>query len=223
MKIIGIGRFAVLKRLRDDVIKALMIDVDGVLVNGRPSDGRHWSTDLDADLGLSFDVLQDAFFKRHWDRIVTGRTDLRTCLAGVLSEVAPALTVDLVLNYWFRQDALLNHGLLRDLATTRLGGLRACLATNQEHERARYLMDTLGLAAHVDGCHYSAAIGHRKPRPEFFRAVARRVGLHPEELLLIDDADENVRAAIEAGWHAALWTGQERLGDIVARASHGAP
>ena len=208
---------------RDHVLKALMIDVDGVLVNGRPSDGRHWSTDLDADLGLSFDVLQDAFFKRHWNRIVTGRADLRTCLAGVLSEVAPTLTVDHVLNYWFGQDARLNEELLRDLATIRLGGIRAYLATNQEHERTRYLMNTLGLAAHVDGCHHSAAIGHRKPRPAFFLAVARRVGLHPEELLVIDDADENVRAAVQAGWHAARWTGQERLGDIVTRASHGVP
>jgi putative hydrolase of the HAD superfamily len=203
------------------LIKALMIDVDGVLVNGRPSDGHHWSIGLDGDLGLSFDVLQDAFFKRHWERIVTGRADLRTCLAGVLSEVAPALTVDHLLTYWFRQGARLNEELLRDLAMIRLRGLRAYLATNQEHERARYLMNTLGLATHVDDCHYSAAIGYRKPRLAFFRAVARKVGLHPEELLLIDDADENVRAAVEAGWHAARWTGQERLGDIVAGASHG--
>src|SRR5229473_8639094 len=126
---------------RDRVIKALMIDVDGVLVNGRPSDGCHWSTDLDADLGLRFDVLRDAFFKRYWDQIVTGRADLRACLATVLTEIDSALTVDQVLTYWFRQDARLNEELLRDLATIRLGGLRAYLATNQEHERTRYLMN----------------------------------------------------------------------------------
>jgi putative hydrolase of the HAD superfamily len=198
-----------------------MIDVDGVVVNGRPSDGRQWSASLDSDLGLSFDILQDAFFQRHWERIVTGRADLRDCLAGVLAEIAPALTVDQLLAYWFRQDARLNEELLRDLATIRFGGVRAYLATNQEHERARYLMDALGLAAHVDGCQYSAAIGHRKPRPAFFHAVALRVGLRPEELLLIDDADENVRAAIKSGWRAVRWTGQERLIDIVAGASRG--
>jgi putative hydrolase of the HAD superfamily len=222
MNIISMGGFRSIGATgRDHVIKALMIDVDGVLVNGRPSDGRQWSASLDADLGLSFDILQDAFFKRHWEQIVTGRAELRDCLAGVLADVAPGLTADQVLAYWFRQDARLNDELLRDLATIRSGGLRAYLATNQEHERARYLMNTLGLAAHVDGCHYSAAIGHRKPRPAFFQAVAFRVGLRPEELLLIDDAHENVRAAVETGWHAARWTGQERLSDIVTRASHG--
>jgi putative hydrolase of the HAD superfamily len=194
-----------------------MIDVDGVLINGRPSDGRHWSADLQDDLGLSFDVLQTLFFRRHWEEIVTGRADLRERLAVVLSETAPALSVDQLLDYWFRQDARLNQGLLREMATIRSGGLRAYLATNQEHERARYIMDALGLAAYVDGCCYSAAIGHRKPSQAFFDAVAISVGLRPDELLLIDDAAENIHAAIESGWHAARWTDGARLGEIVAK------
>lgn len=71
------------------MIKALMIDVDGVLVSGRPSDGRHWATSLETDLGLRFEILQDAFFKRYWDEIVTGRADLRKRLAEVLVRIAP--------------------------------------------------------------------------------------------------------------------------------------
>jgi putative hydrolase of the HAD superfamily len=199
------------------VIKALMLDVDGVLVTGRPSDGRHWETSLAADLGLSFTVLQDAFFEHHWEEIVTGRADLRERLSAVLAQIAPRLTAEQVLTYWFRQDAGLNRALLEDLAALRCSGLRAYLATNQEHERARYLIHALGSGAHVDGCHYSAAIGYRQPMPAFFDAVAAEVGLPARALLLIDDAEENVRAAIEAGWRAARWIGGGRLSDLVAR------
>ena len=199
------------------MIKALMIDVDGVLVSGRPSDGLHWATGLEADLGLSFAIIEDAFFKRYWEDIVTGRADLRERLASVLAQIAPELTAEQVLGYWFRHDARLNRELLDDLAMLRRGGLGVYLATNQEHERARYLMETLGLAAHVEGCHYSAAIGHCKPAPEFFDAVARKVGLPAGELLLIDDSEGNVRAAIAAGWQAAHWTGRQRLRDLIAR------
>jgi len=199
------------------VIKALMIDVDGVLVSGRPSDGRHWATDLEADLGLSFAILQEAFFKRYWEDIVTGRADLRERMANTLPQIAPQLSAEQVLAYWFRQDSLLDHELLDYLAALRHGGLPVYLATNQEHERARYLMETLGLAAHVDGCHYSAAVGHGKPAPEFFDAVARKVGLPAGELLLVDDSEENVRAAIAAGWQAAHWTGRQRLSALMAR------
>jgi putative hydrolase of the HAD superfamily len=53
--------------------------------------------------------------------------------------------------------------------------------------------------------------------------VVSRVGLPADELLLIDDAEQNVRAAIMAGWHAAHWTGRERLAELVARASRPAP
>jgi putative hydrolase of the HAD superfamily len=79
-----------------------------------------------------------------------------------------------------------------------------------------HLMSTLGLAAYTDGCLYSAALGHCKPTGGFFDAAALRVCLSPDELLLIDDSEENVRAAIDAGWHAVQWTGRDCLRDLVA-------
>jgi putative hydrolase of the HAD superfamily len=195
-----------------------MIDVDGVIVNGRPADGRHWATELEADLGVSPVDLDVAFFKPWWERIVTGRASLREPLTNVLGQMAPNVTPDQLLSYWFEHDARLNQQFLRDLATIRANGLPAFLATNQEHDRVRYLMETLGLSAHVDGCHYSAEIGHRKPRSEFFQIVALRIGLPPDNLLLIDDSEDNVRAARAVGWHAARWTADRALTEIVATA-----
>jgi putative hydrolase of the HAD superfamily len=192
-----------------------MVDVDGVLVCGRPDDGRHWASTIEADLGLSYAALHDAFFERHWDEVVTGRSGLHHQLTAALAGIAPAVTTKQLVEYWFRHDSCLNRPLLDDLAVLRGGGFRCFLATNQEHERTRYLMDELGLAAHVDGCIYSAAIGHRKPARAFFDTAAARVGQPAEQLLLIDDLAENVRGAIDAGWRAALWTGHQRLGDLL--------
>jgi putative hydrolase of the HAD superfamily len=201
------------------VIKALMIDVDGVIVNGRPADGRPWGSGLAADLGLTFSSLQSAFFQPYWEQIVTGRIDLRDCLKGVLSEVAPNITSDALLTYWFQNDARLDEGLLTELAELRSEKLQVHLATNQEHERAYHLMNTLGLGKYIDGCHYSAAIGYRKPAPEFYHIVARRVGLPPDELLLIDDTEENVQAAITAGWQAIRWTPEQTLRGVLTSAA----
>jgi hypothetical protein len=39
--------------------------------------------------------------------------------------------------------------------------------------------------------------------PAFYDEVAAKVDVPPRELLLIDDAEDNVRAAVEAGWGAA--------------------
>ena len=200
------------------MIKAVLVDVDGVLVNGRPADGLHWGIGLEADLGLPFGALQSSLFQRHWEEIIVGRAGLRDCLTAVLAEIAPALTSERILDYWFRNDSRLDLRLLDDLGAVRTAGIVVYLATNQEHLRAHYIMEILGLGKHVDGCFYSAALGVRKPWPGFFETVLRRIGMRADQLLLIDDAEDNIRAAAEAGWCAALWTGRERLPEIVTRA-----
>lgn len=61
-------------------------------------------------------------------------------------------------------------------------------------------MEPLCLADHVFP---SAEIGWRKPAPEFFRVIERRVGCPPERLLLVgDDPLLDVAAARRAGWRA---------------------
>jgi len=201
------------------MIRAVLVDVDGVLVTGRPEDGLHWSHDLERDLGIAPELLQRRFFARYWTDIVTGRAELRERLAPVLAEIAPAVSSEALLEYWFARDARLEETLLQDIATLRRDGLIAVLASNQEHLRARYLSERLGLAAHVDHFYYSAAIGARKPDSAFYRHIEQSLGEPPETLLLIDDTVENVSAARQAGWRAVHWTAPRRLGDIVAEAS----
>ncbi len=195
--------------------RTLLVDVDGVLVRGRPSDGQPWSTGLEADLGLRVEDLQGAFFAPHWEDIVLGRAALADRLAPVLAAVAPHLTVQQLTDYWFNQDARIDQALLADLGRLRRGGWPVHLATNQEHQRADHLMRALGLADHVDGIHYSADLGCRKPDAAFFHQVAARLREPPHNLLLLDDATENVRAAQAAGWSAVHWTGLRSLADCL--------
>lgn len=187
-------------------VQVLMLDVDGVVVCGRPADGRSWSTSMLDDLGLDAADLRREFFAIHWDDILVGRAGLDERLAPVLARIAPHLTVGRLTDYWFAQDSRLDMDLLEWIARLRRGGLSVHLATNQEHRRARYLMERLGLAAHVDAIHYSARVGFRKPDPAFFATVAATVGAPPASLLLVDDLTENVEAALAAGWRAIHWT-----------------
>lgn len=98
------------------MIKSLMIDVDGVLVRGRPIDGRHWTSELEVDLGLSISELEREFFAPYWGAIVLGRAGLSECLAPVLTRIAPHLRCDDVISYWFEQDSHLDTALLTDLS-----------------------------------------------------------------------------------------------------------
>ncbi len=187
-------------------IKALMVDVDGVLVDGRPEDGRHWLTSVEEDLGFTSDTLQEQFFAPYWENIVLGRAGLMEHLVTALQKIAPHVSPARFVSYWFEKDSRLDAPFLAELSLVRSAGIRVYLATNQEHLRAAYLMEKLGLAGYVDGIFYSARLGAKKPDMEFFARVQAGVGLRGEEMLLIDDSRPNIEAALKAGWQAFHWT-----------------
>jgi len=207
-------------------MRTIMLDVDGVLVQGRPQDGAHLFTDLERDLGLSLEQLQSAFFKPRWAAIVTGQKALLPELTEVLATIAPHLSASTLIEYWFRNDSRIDQVVLAAVNSLRSTGDRVYLATNQEHMRASYLMETLGLKAHVDGIFYSAAIGHRKPAEAFYAHVTAAVAAPLASITLIDDTPENVNAARQFGWTAIHWTPDMRVADELAAldaASAGAP
>lgn len=187
-------------------VRALMVDVDGVLVDGRPEDGRPWRTSIEEDLGFSAETLHEQFFAPYWESIVLGRTGLMEHLIPALQTIAPHVSPAQFVSYWFERDSRLVLSFLPEFAWARAAGVHVFLATNQEHLRAAYLMEIVGLTRHVDGMFYSARLGARKPDREFFARVQAQVGLCGDEILLIDDSRENIEAALNAGWHALHWT-----------------
>ena len=194
----------------------LMMDVDGVLVRGRPQDGLPFATDLEKDLGLNLELWQRRFFKPNWAEIVTGQAPLTERLAGVLAEIAPTLDVETLVEYWFRNDSRIDQGVLESLAAYRARDIKVFLATNQEHRRADYLMNDLGLADHVDGIFYSADLGYRKPSAEFYQLATQRIGAAPDRIVLVDDTLENIEGAKAFGWAAVHWTGEIGLEQALA-------
>ncbi|MCR9240000.1 MAG: HAD-IA family hydrolase [Rhodobiaceae bacterium] len=191
-------------------IRALVFDVDGVLVTGHKDKGGWWHADMDKDIGLDPELFQRAFFTEQWAEIVCGRQGIEEPLAKTLADIAPHLSIDDMLDYWFRQDSKLEHTLLAELETLRSRcNLGLNLATNQEHRRADYLWREMELEHHFDAIHYSADIGHAKPDDEFFAAVENRTGFDGLHLLFFDDQERNVLAARERGWQAHIWTGME--------------
>jgi putative hydrolase of the HAD superfamily len=191
-----------------------MVDVDGVVVS--PGFPKHrWDKDLQADLGIDPAALQAAFFATRLKPVSLGLARIEDELGAALAEIAPDVGVEVLLDYWFAHDAQLDAVLLADLAELRAGGVQLHLATVQEHRRAAHLWETLGLRDRFDGMHHSAAVGLQKPDLAYFRAVETRTGFSAADIAFIDDSPRNVDAARAAGWRAAVWTGEQRLGDVL--------
>lgn len=191
----------------------IMVDVDGVLVV-RP-DGVGWDEHLERDLGVSPVDLHRQFFAVHWDDVVRGLDSLRERLTPVLNTLAPNVTCDQLIDYWFSHDAHVDRDLLGQLSELRQQGLPIHLATVQEHERARYLWETIGLRHHFDGMHYSAELGYVKPELAFYRRIEDRIACSSSQIFFIDDRAENADGARSAGWNSTLWTPKAKLAKLI--------
>jgi putative hydrolase of the HAD superfamily len=101
----------------------LMLDVDGVVINGRPEDGQTWATDIQRDLGIVPERLHALFFVPHWDDIVTGRQKLSDVLETCLPELAPSLTVQEFVDYWFEKDSGVDETVLAECGELRKRGM----------------------------------------------------------------------------------------------------
>ncbi|MEP5729785.1 MAG: HAD-IA family hydrolase [Sulfitobacter sp.] len=193
----------------------LMLDVDGVLVSGRPSDGQIWTHELFDDLGVNPKLLVEDFFAREWQDVVTGKQDLRPVLEDSLNRLGTNVSVEELISYWFKMDSRINQQVLEDCRVARTYGCQIYLTTNQDHRRAQYLMTEMGLENEVDGIAYSAEAGFQKPSPSFYSYAADKTGRQPSEMLLVDDTLANIHGAIHAGWEAVHWDENLRLLDIL--------
>lgn len=176
---------------REDI---LLLDVDGVLVTPPEFFG--------ARLLQEHPEAARAFFFGPFLEASTGRSDLLTYLPAFLRELGRSQTPQAFLREWLDSENHPNPGLWAAVEELRAAGWRVHLATNQEAHRTRHLLDEVGLGRLVEGHFASYAVGHRKPAPDYFAEVARRLGVPPARLVFWDDSHENVAAAQAAGWRA---------------------
>ncbi len=200
----------------------LVLDVDGVVIRGRPDDGLPWYQTLREDLGLDREVLTDRFFNAGFLDALRGRADIGELLEDLFSSLDAPTTVEAFIDYWFSHDARLNDDLIELTHELRLrSGLRCFLATNQERHRTMHIWETLGLNKLFDAMVSSSDLGVCKPEPEFFRRAQQRLELTTDDrVLFVDDREQFVQAAQRHGWEAVLFRDNNdlcsRLGSWVA-------
>ncbi|MEO0918737.1 MAG: HAD-IA family hydrolase [Pseudomonadota bacterium] len=185
-----------------------LVDVDGVIVTGRPGDQAPWWTGLQKRCGITKADLQTHFFRPFWQDIVRGRDALLPRLRDALFEMKADATAEMVRDFWFANHAHINRDVCDWMDQKRVAGHKVMLATNQDHSRAAYLLEELRLRDHCDGAYISASLGVVKPEPAFFEAIERSEQRPSSDLVLIDDSLANVEAARASGWRAYHYTGQ---------------
>lgn len=176
------------------MIKAILFDVDGVLVNGE-----RFSNNLAKDYGIAPDVTEP-FFNGPFKDCILGKADLKETIEPHLKDWGWKGTVDELLNYWFKSEHNIDEDLVEYIQDLRKRGIKCYLATNQEKYRTQYMLDKMGFAHSFDKVYASSQLGHRKPNQEFYDKIMEDLpGINKEEILFWDNAVDNVEAARQFG------------------------
>ncbi|MFL5822783.1 MAG: HAD family hydrolase [Solirubrobacteraceae bacterium] len=103
-----------------------------------------------------------------------------------------------------------NEPMISYMRELRGRGYRMAICTNNVREWDRLWRAKLPVDEIFDVVVDSAFVGTRKPERRIYEITLERVGAEPEKALLIDDVEENCRAAEELGMRAVWFRDTEQ-------------
>jgi beta-phosphoglucomutase len=183
----------------NDVIKACIFDLDGVIVDTAHYHFLAWkrlANELNIDLTLEDNEKLKGVSRMHSLQIILD-------LGGVKMPIDEQERLADKKNAWFveylagmKADEIFK-GVKPLLNELRLQGLKIGLASSSKN--APTVLRLLNIEDLFDVVVDGTMITHSKPHPEIFLLAASRLGLAPSECLVFEDAEAGVESAIAAG------------------------
>ncbi len=197
-------------------VRAVLWDADGVLQQVPAS----WFDLLGEVVGVEESMALLDVLIPQMDEALRGEVTMAERLPAALEECRLSGHADRVSEVWGTIDIVeSSRVLVREL---RAGGYGCHLATNQDDLRASYMRARMGYDELLDRSFYSCEVGAAKPDEEFFRRVARELGVELPELVFVDDTLENVHGAQACGLPAVHWHHRDGVDVLRERlAEHG--
>jgi beta-phosphoglucomutase len=181
--------------LRSRLLRGIVFDMDGVIIDSHPAHRRAWQKFLHA---VGRDVTDTEL-----DFVLDGRKR-DEILCYFLGKLKPTQ----IAQYGALKDEMLQQlgedlqplpGIIEFLNSLSRAGIRIALATSAGRRRTCGTLEELGLACYFDAIVTGDEVGKGKPDPAIYRLVAERLNETPESLLVVEDAVSGVKSARAAG------------------------
>lgn len=179
-------------------IKAILFDMDGVLI-----DARDWHYEaLNKALGYfglaisRYDhlVTFDGLPTRRKLELLSIESGLPAALHPFINELKQSFTMDLVQQRCrpiFQHEYALSH--------LKADGYLLAVASNSIRSSVEVMMDRANLRRYLDLLLSNEDVSKAKPDPEIYLKAAAALGLHPADCLVIEDNVNGIAAARGAG------------------------
>lgn len=180
-------------------VKAVVFDLDGVVVSTDELHFQAWKAIAEAEdipfsrqdnerlRGVSreqsLEILLERAARSYTDEEKTTLTDLKNRIyVGLLSQLTP-------------RDVL--PGVVSLLRILKAKGVLTAIGSSSRN--AKRILEAIELRQAFDAVADGHEVTRSKPHPDIFLAAARKLGLDPEDCLVIEDAVSGVEAARAAG------------------------
>ena len=177
--------------------RAVIFDCDGVLIDSEGLASRV-EDELTRELGLNLttDEAHDLFL---------GKT-----VEGVLGTIAARSGKNLTAGFTYNWAFATAHAFMRELKPVagvrasieelRARGLDLAVASQSPLARVRFSLDVAGLAGYFgDHVYVTSMVARPKPAPDIYLFAAERLGVRPEECVVIEDSPAAAGSALAAG------------------------
>lgn len=179
-------------------IKAIVFDMDGVLI-----DAKDWHYEaLNKALGLfgygisRYDhlVTYDGLPTSRKLQMLTMEKGLPKGLHKFINEMKQAYTIDMV-------HTMCKPIFVHEYALAKLHaeGYHLAVASNSVRYSVELMMEKANLMQYLDFYLSNQDVTKSKPDPEIYNVAIARLGLRPEEVLVVEDNKNGIQAAQAAG------------------------
>ena len=177
-------------------IKALIFDLDGVIVSTDDYHYRAWKAMADKE-GIYFDRTINERL-----RGVSRMESLEIILERADNQYTDEEKIQMTENKNTLYRELLNEltpndilpGVMKVLETLKIDNIKVAIGSSSKNTPT--ILEKIGLKNYFDEVADGNEIKNSKPDPEVFLLAAKKLGIDSEECLVVEDADAGVEAAL---------------------------
>ena len=181
-------------------IKAVLFDMDGVLI-----EAKDWHYEaLNRALNIfGYNITREEHLRtfdglptRDKLKILSGRSSLPVQLHSLINKLKQKYTEEYI--YTKCRPHFENEYALSRL---KKDGYKIAVCSNSIRKTIEAMMDRSALLPYIDLIVSNQDVKHGKPSPEIYCTAMQRLGVNPEECLILEDNENGIKAAIASGGH----------------------
>lgn len=184
--------------------KAVIFDMDGVIIDSEPIHSRV-KMDTFAHFGLPFDEKDLIHYMGRTSRVIFEDTLRKFGRTDVTAADMAAYKHDHYLEVLESGEIEPVTGSVEFIQRLHAAGIPLALATSSNVRAMNAVLDSFGIRKYFTSILSGGELPESKPHPAIYLISAERLGVKPEDCMVVEDTTNGIRAAKAAGMYCVAY------------------